>query len=432
MTLPETARTAPDAEPGSVASDVEERGPTSETRRRRVRAAVRIASVVIGGCAGLAAAVVLLRDSPVIQVLLRDEIRSDAGLSGYPKSGTGGLAPSGTRPGAGPLRNEPVLSPQDPGMTDLAGRMRPVSGTDPAPQGAGAPGAGSARARGYPGPHDVLPASPALAGTGRVDATRAGALPGDAAHAVAPAHGGVSHGAVSSGLPPRSTGPGDPSAGHVTAGQGAQEGAGPQFPDTPATGSPRPLLPADYLAADTTATGHDSDAARPGPARSGIADSTGPGRSPATPGAAGERLTASVRIGGGALIEDLEAMQVRAFRLRLLLEENTLRARICETSKPAFRPAWCVERAPAAGPAPPAAPQASSGPPRRLADPPPELLGVAGSPRRLVATVRLAGRNHDVREGDRAGPWRVNRIEPDGVVTLSTLGGRRLDLRVGG
>lgn len=131
---------------------------------------------------------------------------------------------------------------------------------------------------------------------------------------------------------------------------------------------------------------------------------------------------------GTGLLADLEVMQVRAFRLRMLLEENTLRARICETSKPAFRPVWCIEAPPA--PALAAAPPRS---PRRAAVPPaPELLGVAGSRYTLAALLRVEGRTLRLREGEHAGAWRVSRIGADGAVTMSHPSGRRVDLRVGG
>jgi len=160
------------------------------------------------------------------------------------------------------------------------------------------------------------------------------------------------------------------------------------------------------------------------------------GTVPAAPAGRGPATGAAVMIGsadlagtpGASLLADLEAMQVRAFRLRLLLEENTLRARICETSKPAFRPVWCVEAPPA-----PAIARAPAQVPRRSAVPPaPELLGVAGSRSGLAALLRLEGRTLRVREGERAGAWKVNRIETDGAVTVSHPSGRRIDLQVGG
>ena len=410
-------------DPGLHVSHTEVDGPDRAVESGRLRLPsgrrlARIAAIMLGAATGLAIAVFLLMDSPLLQSLIwgstepgpsAHSLLPGRGPTADPEPRDADLVPGSGGRATGPETGSDIVSGRLPGpehdsgpvplpwqASGSTGSRRPVDGccevTVPARQ---------AGLRAHD--RDRLPASP-----------RRRDQPGD--------------------------------AGDDASGQSA--------------GRPRDLLPADLRAGNTGSAVPDADRDRTGPGvarpRGGSAQTSGTAaragglRHPAAvPGpVSGTVPVAATRGGpaagtavvtgspdlpatrGASLLADLEAMQVRAFRLRLLLEENTLRARICETSKPAFRPVWCVE----APPAPAIAPaQAQAQVPRRNAVPPaPELLGVAGSRSGLAALLRLAGRTLRVREGERAGAWKVNRIETDGAVTVSHPSGRRIDLQVGG
>lgn len=397
-------------------------------RLRAVRRLARVAAIMLGAAAGLAIAVFLLMDSPLLQSLIWG--------SPAPRPSAHSLLPGGgPATGPAPRDGDPV-----PGHTPRDAASGPGS------NGVSGSGSGTGHDSGpvpfpWQAPVGGTPRRPA---EGQRQTTVQGHQAGSAAGSGLPVH---DHGR----LPAASR---DPARTADVTGD--------------ARGRPRDLLPGELRTANTASAAMNGDRVRPGGAttamhpRGGAAQGAGsaagtgsPARSAPVPAAVaapapGTQAMAATGVapapgdgpvagaatgsadpsgtGGASLLADLEAMQVRAFRLRMLLEENTLRARICETSKPAFRPVWCIEAppAPAIAAAPPRAP-------RRAAVPPaPELLGVAGSRSALAALLRVEGRTLRLREGERAGAWRVARIGAEGAVTLSHPSGRRVDLRVGG
>lgn len=407
-------------------------------RLRAGRRVARVAAIMLGAATGLAIAVFLLMDSPLLQTLIwGSPAPRPSAHSLLPGGGPGaGLAPRGVdrSPGSGPSG-----AASDPGSNGLsANGFGPAYDSEPGPMPWQASGSSD-------------PRRPA-------DWQRDVTVPGQQAE-------------IATGSDPRAHDhdrlPAS-SRGSARTGDGTGDARG-QSADRP-----RDLLPANLHTANARSAAVNSDQARSGAGTTvvhprggagqaaGSAAGTGPlAHSAALPGSAvmsgtgmapglvagqghivpsatgdGSAAGASAVTGsanpsgtrGPSLLADLEAMQVRAFRLRMLLEENTLRTRICETSKPAFLPSWCVEAppAPAIASAPPRAPRHAAVPPA------PELLGVAGSRTALAALLRLEGRTLRLREGERAGAWRVNRIGADGAVTLSHPSGRRVDLRVGG
>ena len=384
-------------------------------RLRAGRRLARLVAITLGAATGLAIAVFLLMDSPLLQTLVWG--------SPAPRPSAHSLLP-----GRGPA----------PGLGSRHAELTPGNGVrGPGPGMNGVPGSGSGLAHDsgrVPPPWQV----PGTSDSGRpAERQREIAVPGQQA-GVAAGSGPLArdHGR----LPASSRDP-------ARTGDGAGNARGQS------AGGARDLLPVDLRNRNTSSAYMNRDRLQPGPGAG--TDAAGPGRgsgrqasgtvagtgplshSAPVPAPVDGPATGAAAVTGSAdpsgtrapsLLADLEAMQVRAFRLRMLLEENTLRARICETSKPAFRPVWCVETPPA-----PAIAAAPSRAPRRAAVPPaPELLGVAGSRSALAALLRLEGRTLRLREGERAGAWRVNRIGADGAVTMSHPSGRRVDLRVGG
>lgn len=391
---------------GPEADDPDRTKGSGWLRLRAGRRLTRVAAIMLGAGTGLAIAVFLLMDSPLLQTLIWG--------SPAPRPSAHSLLPGGAPdadlvPAFGVRGTGP-----DPGSNGMSGSgSGPVQDSGPAPL-----------------PWQVSRSSdPRRPADGQREVTVPGPQAGAAAGSAPRAH---DHDRI----PASSRGP-------MRTGDGAGYARGPS------TGRARNLLPADLRSGNTSSAGMNRDRLQPGPGDgtdavrqgggsgrqvSGTAESTGPlSRSTTVPGTApvdGSAIGSADPSGTSApsLLADLEAMQVRAFRLRMLLEENTLRARICETSKPAFLPVWCVEAPPA-----PAIAAAPARAPRRTAVPPaPELLGVAGSRSSLAALLRLEGRTLRLREGERAGAWRVNRIGADGAVTMSHPSGRRVDLRVGG
>ena len=418
---------------------------TSSSIRPQPRAGRRLArvgAIVIGAATGLAIAVFLLMDSPLLQTLIWG--------SPAPRPTAHSLLPGGG-PGAG-LAPRDVDRPPGSGLRDAA--------SDPGSNGLSANGSGPVYDSG-PGPMPWQASGssdPRRPADGQRDVTVPGQQAGIAAGSDPRAHDHDQ-------LPASSRGP-------VRTGDGTGDARGQS------AGRPRDLLPADLLTGSAPSAATNSDRVQSGAGTTavyprggaeqaaGSAAGTGPlahsaavpGSAPGTAAMSGTGMAPGLLAGQGhvvptatgdgsaagaaavtesanpsgtrgpSLLADLEAMQVRAFRLRMLLEENTLRTRICEASKPAFRPVWCIEAppAPAIAAAPPRAPHHAAVPPA------PELLGVAGSRSALAALLRLEGRTLRLREGERAGAWRVNRIGADGAVTLSHPSGRRVDLRVGG
>ena len=397
--------------PGPDADSPDRTAGSGRLRPRPGRRVARIASIMLGAATGLAIAVFLLMDSPLLQTLVLG--------SPAPRPPAHSLLP-----GAGlvPRNTDPA-----PG-TGVRG-TQPDQGPDIVPGSVAGPGHDSGT---VPGPRQA----PAHAGPARQEAADPGRRAGGMAGAGPRAHG-RDRLSTFSRSPSLAGAARDRSAGRA-----------------------RDLLPADLRTAGDELAGPNRDRGQPGSSRDAALPRGGSGQDSRSAAGAGPRPDPAMVPGAGpgpaagtgaaiapatgdgpvawavdlsgtrgtSLLADLEAMQVRAFRLRMLLEENTLRARICETSKPAFRPVWCVEAPPA-----PAIAAAPSRAPRRAAVPPaPELLGVAGSRSALSALLRLEGRTLRLREGERAGAWRVNRIGADGAVTMSHPSGRRVDLRVGG